>query len=198
MKSSKKTKVLFFAVLIIAMALPQEHGNPQNPVVYRIEGQDLDELGDSVAVLGDVDGDKVSDFAATTRNSNQRGNKGRIDLFSGKTRKIIRSWIGDDTNFFRGSELGALPDMDQDGLPELGVASVDLLYAISPVTGRTFYAVPRPKTWGEIAAFVQVPDLDGDKVGEFAFGDPYFDVFQDVLLQADEGRVTLHSGKTGR
>ena len=81
-------------------------------------------FGTDVCVLGDVDGDKVGDFAVMgDRGPSSAIQYGFVWLFSGKTRMQIQRVDPPkptESNFGR---LFRVPDMDSDGVDELGVAA---------------------------------------------------------------------------
>ncbi len=173
-----------------------------DPVVYKLEGQAREHFGGSFALLGDVDGDGVKDFAASRRLLvESRVQEGRIDLFSGKDGRILRTWNSVDEGIegLGIDGLSALPDLDGDGVPELGMGSDwSGVHVFSPVTGKRWYTMTafteKAPDDGPGYVFVRMPDLDGDGIEEFAGGRTLVG-FNDE--ERYSGRVTLFSGRTG-
>jgi len=185
------------ALLCRGGILAQQGGETgPDPVVYQIEGEDHNELGLYLALLGDVDGDGIQDFAASRLTPQQAPDVvSRIDIFSGKTGTLIRSLL-------RLAGVVQMPDLDGDGDPELGAVGPEGLNVISPRTGEVWYKTRAPfGIHGVSGPALTLPDLDGDGVGEFAYGDPKAD-FADNLTLPDDlwdiGRLSVLSGKTGR
>ncbi|MBI4603784.1 MAG: hypothetical protein HY721_17655 [Planctomycetes bacterium] len=170
-------------------------GKARDPVVYLIEGEQNDYLGKHIAVVGDVDGDRVKDFAASLEDALLGRHPGRVDLFSGKDGKVLRSWAGETDRDYLGDGLWALPDMDGDGVLELGaeVASVGLR-VLSPTTGNVLYTAPELWKGRGYRSAVILPDMDGDGIGEYLLGNGEWEPIPSL---EDAGGIECRSGRTG-
>lgn len=168
----------------------------EGALVYRIEGEEHNHLGRSLALLGDVDGDGIRDFAASRYTYQENPDVvNRIEIFSGKTGTLLRSLP-------RLAAVVSLPDLDGDGNPELGAVGPEGLNVISPRSGDLWYQTRAPfGIHGVSGPALTLPDLDGDGIGEFAYGDPRADIADDLTLPDDPwdiGRLSVLSGRTGR
>lgn len=163
------------------------------PVVYQVHGTRRSELGWSLVLLGDVDRDGSRDFAASSLDAAVRENPGRVDVCSGKTGAVLRTWHFLDGRVMYG--VVAAPDLDGDGGPEVGVATEEELQVLSPVTGKTWYSQPFASAFsGGRLLSVVVQDIDGDGVEDLVLGQGRADSTAGV---GAAGRVSLHSGGSG-
>ena len=92
---------------------------------YELQGQNAkDKFGDAVTVIGDINGDHVKDFAvASPANSDNGFHAGKVQVFSGKTRTVLRTHLGSQAGDQFGSALAAPGDVDGDGVPDLVVGA---------------------------------------------------------------------------
>ncbi|MBI4605362.1 MAG: hypothetical protein HY721_25645, partial [Planctomycetes bacterium] len=167
-----------------------------DPVVYRLRGE-LRYFGQQVAVVGDADGDSAPDFAVGMLGPRRQDmHPGRVDLFSGRSGRLLRSWSGtDEVQNFGYAGLWAFPDLDGDGVLELGVLTNLGVHVLSPKTGELWYFLPVEDPVRDPGhELVLLPDIDGDGVGEFVFGS-----YQAILPPlSGAGRVRCYSGRTGQ
>jgi hypothetical protein len=171
--------------------------------VYYIPGHvSGDRFGEALAVLGDVDGDGVQDFAASGVKSPEGTGPilaGHVALHSGRTGALLRRWLGDRARAELGRALAALPDLDADGVHELGVVNAGgELFAYSPHSGERLYEVPGWEHSNDLgsATLIRTADLDGDEIEEVF----YVDTFASTDYPDDpdvRGRVVQFSGRDG-
>jgi hypothetical protein len=154
--------------------------------------------GDSVAGLGDVDGDGVPDFAVGAPKV------GTVTVVSGKTNQFLYVRYDPTPNNFFGQSIAGCGDLDHDGHADFVVGwplydnatpsmtDVGRVVLVSGKTGATI------TFWTGDAAFDQFgwsvasqPDLDGDGVQEILIGAPGSDA---PGVQA--GLVRVISGRT--
>jgi len=151
-----------------------------DPVVFTIRGALTAEgLGGSLALLDDLDKDGVKEIAATRRIKADPDTLGHIDIFSGKTRAVLRTIIGTRRYGALGrSGMMQLPDLNGDSVPELFAAMGTYGFAVLSLADGT--------TWYEVRTYVEsgvsrgpnknvlvIEDLDGDGIRDFlgsAFG----------------------------
>jgi hypothetical protein len=100
------------------------HSGADGSLLYRVEGRSQERLGRSVCPLGDLDGDGWADFAAGANHADPYGaDSGRVVVLAGGPRQGALLWEarGETAGMHYGRALAALPDLDGDGLAELGV-----------------------------------------------------------------------------
>jgi hypothetical protein len=194
--------IAILPLLCAGAALAQQGaGTGPDPVVYRIEGNDHETLGADLVLLGDIDGDGVKDFAAGRHEDEANPNSLlRVDLFSGRNGALLRSLTASGGIL---KPVVPMPDIDGNGDPELGATGGFRLHVISPLTGKTWYTTPegRPDVFARRKCAAILPDLDGDGIEEFAFGEMHKsdpDDIPRVDRLFSRGQVGLYSGKTGR
>ncbi|MBX3462104.1 MAG: protein kinase [Planctomycetes bacterium] len=166
----------------------------------RLARLDGDGPGFGVAVVGldDVDGDGVPDFAVGTapilRNTAAQG---QVDLYSGASRRWLRTLRNDVPGVWFGACLAALGDVDGDGIGELAVGgnfggAPGLVRLYSPVSGavlRSWSDDDREHGFG--AGLLGLGDIDGDGRADLAISA----VRDDSGRSADE--LVLVSTATG-
>ena len=79
-------------------------------------------FGRSLALVGDLDGDRCSEIAVGSPSAGE-GRRGKVFLFSGKSGALLRELTGDGENSGFGSDVAALGDQDGDGIPDLAVGA---------------------------------------------------------------------------
>jgi len=98
---------------------------PKPVRLYEITGRALfDRLGLSVGEVGDIDGDRRSDFFASEHWASDRGfQAGRVRVFSGADGSEVYELNGDLPLGKFGASVRLVGDLDRDGHRDLGVAS---------------------------------------------------------------------------
>ena len=163
-------------------------------------------FGGDVAGLGDVDGDGLSDFVASSPSANANGRpfSGEALVFSGATGGTIFTVGGYRAYDQFGTRLAGLGDHDGDGVPDFGVGApfgegngrrgAGVAYVFSGATGSRIW---RSEGDEENMAFgcdlAKVGDLNGDHVPEFAVSAPNADLQGSI----DVGAVYVYDGATG-
>jgi hypothetical protein len=129
-----------------------------------------DELGHSVAGLGDVDGDGVPDFLAGAPQSSALV-PGYVVCLSGKTMLPIYQIQGVNPGDEFGTVVRRLSDHDGDGIPDFVVVSPGVeLRICSGIDGSTILSIPASATTWFPGGVAEVDDVDGDGVRDIAFG----------------------------
>ncbi|MFQ5748137.1 MAG: FG-GAP repeat domain-containing protein [Planctomycetota bacterium] len=134
---------------------------------------------ESLADIGDVDGDGVDDFAFGNSNApvNGQSNVGKVAVYSGKTG--LNLYTVEGLFFFGGfgSSLAAVGDVNGDGRPDFVVGQLGTLnenaYMINGADGTFLFNVRGPTNLGDIEfGYSAAPagDLDGDGIPDFAVG----------------------------
>lgn len=148
-------------------------------------GDQGDQCGQSMAAIGDMDGDGATDLATGTVNF--RTGMGRVDFLSGKTGRVIRSWPRKGA-LLLGSSMCALGDGSGKGRVDVLVAKTsDWVCVMTGSEGQG----PTLEDLADIGAtVVSVGDIDKDGTPDIAVGVVEFDDDGNRT----PGRVSLHSG----
>lgn len=163
-------------------------------------------LGNSVAGVGDLDGDGLADFIMGEEGAHANGlsDSGAAHVISGATGATIHSFSGGHTGDFFGLQVASAGDVDGDGLNDFLVSARKSQASGLTYTGTvSLYSGASGILMGEhIGAAVYdefgcsmagVGDLNGDGFGDFLVGANSAD--PNGLLNA--GSVYLYSGATG-
>lgn len=132
-------------------------------ILYEVAGEKR--LGETVAALGDIDGDGVWDFAATRWNW-------RVDVFSGATGNLLR--VHDSPSQFWFSEavsVTGIPDVNEDGIPEvlIGRSDQDGLRMHSGADGAELLHIKPDSNTRLGDRVLGLADVNGDGAGDLAF-----------------------------
>jgi hypothetical protein len=163
-----------------------------------------EQLGTSLALVDDVDGDGVRDVAAGAPQAvvSVAGlsfrRRGKVEILSGRTGAWIRDLKGASEGERYGAALAAIGDADGDGVSELAVGAPDHLglggllqhtgriSVRSPLTIAQLWDWKGTAPWQRLGALVAGPgDVDGDGAGDVAY------------LSPGTGKLTLRSGASG-
>jgi hypothetical protein len=144
----------------------------------RIDGAGAgDELGFSVATLGDVDGDGLDDVlvGAPFRNPNGVTDAGAVFVYSGANASFLYRVTGDTAHLELGRVLAGGADLDGDGVKDflLGLGSYDVgsnvlgtVQACSGVDGKLLWQHDATEVNEGFGGRVALDDVNGDGVAE--------------------------------
>jgi FG-GAP repeat protein/VCBS repeat protein len=193
------TRIVAALVLAPLLAAPLRG---QHLIGKRTGEQWNDRFGQSVALLGDVDGDGVSDLAVGSFHP-AGSNEGATYVYSGATAVLIRRIDGAQQNEGLGFSLAALNDVDGDGVPDLAIGAPwssepggtnGRVGVYSGATGALVWFQPSQGYSALLGYSVaRVGDVDGDGADDFVAGAPYLNNDPNVNV----GAAYLFSGKTG-
>lgn len=160
-----------------------------------------DFLGESVALIHDVDGDGHAEIVATAYLWDNlplgKGQCGRAYCWSGRTGALLWTYDGvDDAQWLRHcSEVG---DLDGDGINDVGLGSIGtgalgngagMVEIVSGATGALINTIPGAAPFDSFGTVLAAGDCNGDGVGDLLIG----------AMNANNrmGRITVHSGGSG-
>jgi hypothetical protein len=197
MYSTRLVAVLAATALLAAPL----HG--QHLIGKFIGDQSNDEFGESLAMLGDVDGDAVCDFAVGSWHPTPTF-EGGVYVYSGAGRTLIRRIDGLQSYEKLGYSLAALGDVDGDGVPDLAIGAPwwfepggwdgGRVCVYSGATGSlVWYQPSQGKQCVLGASIANVGDVDGDGVDDFVAGAPNLDTGAHIYA----GAAYVFSGKAG-
>jgi hypothetical protein len=176
----------------------------QNPVVYSIRGVHRgDGFGISLALVGDQDGDGVTDFVAGANQDHynweqMRTPPGFVRLISGRTGEILHTWEGARNGLRFGRSLAAMGDLDGKGKIDFAVGGAGTL--VTFISSDTREVIREIET--RVGTLIQSTDnqlaggfdVDGDGVCDLLVGNPNFS--NNVTISV--GTVAVYSGRDGR
>lgn len=202
----------------LAIAAPGE--DRARGAVYLVSGRDGktlerlagarhgDRFGSALLALGDHNGDGSPDLAIGAPGDSGRGlGFGSVRIYSGATRRLLRSFFGNEAEAGFGDSLALCADRDRDGRPELligepslnlnGQVDVGRVRAFSIESGAELGA-----TWGQNPgdfygqALAGGFDWNGDGLSDYAVGAPWGDRERSDGT-GDCGRVEVRAGDSG-
>lgn len=168
-------------------------------VVHDITGDPGDRFGNSVAGLGDLNGDGYDEFAAAAHRDDPNGtDSGSVTIYSGFDGSVMHVIDGNSANDRFGFSIDGVPDTNGDGLRDLVVGAIlddSFKGTVTLYAGGTWAQLHQwsgtTAGWSAWGALVHgMDDVDGDGFG-------------DVLASSEDepnnnlGTVRLYSGATG-
>jgi hypothetical protein len=155
-------------------------------LIYLFEGQSVgDFLGWSVAGIGDLDGDGVSDLLLGAPNASPSGlaQAGIVEVRSGATGELLYRIEGAERSGYFGKALASVGDIDGDGIDDFVVGAPEAspdgrsqagsAFLFSGVNGRQLHRFDGSAAFDEFGASVAGGgDVDGDGTGDIAIGSP--------------------------
>ncbi len=173
-------------------------------LLYRLDGLDKDDnLGNAIALTGDLDGDQIADLAiaAFHEGNGSMSKAGAVYVHSGVDGSLLATIQGQAKKDYFGNSVSAGQDFDGDGTPDLliGASGVDAtgdhgdgaLYIYSGATFQrlhTILSTDGDRELGENS--VWAGDFDRDGHADMLTG------FEraDTTIDDDTGAVQIHSG----
>ena len=176
-------------------------------LLYRVDGLAAgDAFGFSVAGVGDINGDGVSDIlvGAISTAPGGRVDAGSAYLLSGTNGSTIWTFDAPEQGDGAGWTVGLLGDVNSDGTPDLivgapsaspsGLDDAGTIFIVNGLSGSVIRRVDGVVVNGALgAALVGLPDLNADGVPDFAAGVP--DVGTGLFTW--NGQVRIFSGADG-
>jgi len=162
-----------------------------------------DRLGESVASLGDLDGDGVSDFAIGVPGADYGGsNSGCVDVHSGSSLALLFRLNGAGPYHRMGTRVAAAGDVNGDGIPDIaGAARRDnhwdyptgYVLVWSGADGSLLLTLSSAISWDRFGSCLAgLGDVNGDGLGDIAVG-----AHQDTWQGPGSGTLRVFSGLDG-
>lgn len=160
-------------------------------LIFGVDGAgEWDQLGSSVAGLGDVDGDGFDDVAAGAAQLSGNPETGYVLVLGGPDGHLLYELDGPLLLGQFGLAVAAIDDVDGDGVSELAVAEPRVtpahVYVHSGATGALLSTATTP-TFAFAARLANAGDFDGDGHGDYAWWQ----------LATGPEAITVRSGTTG-
>lgn len=178
--------------------------SPTLPLVYTEYGEaTIAQFGVVLETLQDVDDDGIRDFLTGSPRSSAGGSfSGLVELRSGASGSLLRSWTGPDFSEF-GASLSFLDDLDDDGLWDFVVGAPSdssafleggSVTAYSSATGQELWRFEGESDL-ERAGFdlATIEDRDGDGLREVLVGS----AFSHTPVGFNSGSIRILSGSDG-
>jgi hypothetical protein len=149
-----------------------------------------DEFGNSVAGIGDIDGDGVPDWAVGATQDSSNG-PGYVQLFSGGTGASIRKYTTPGVHKRYGDSLLNVGDVDGDGVPDLliGASAGNFVQMRSGASGAVLWQQSGPNiplcNLGR--CMDRAGDWDGDGLPDVVIGAPNKGIVQ--IRRATDGAL---------
>ncbi len=157
--------------------------------LWRFDGQAAyDDLGNTVAGAGDVNGDGFADLivGAFTADPNGLNDAGAAYVFSGATGAQIWRFAGQAASEYQGYSAAGAGDVNGDGTPDLivgalgtdpnGLTDAGSAFVYSGATGAQLWRFDGLGSGDQFGRFVAGPgDVDGDGFPDLMVGAPYAD-----------------------
>jgi hypothetical protein len=179
-------------------------------LVAKVTGSTGGGLGTSVAVIGDVTSDGISDIVAGEPYAYLNCNngfigpsgyypKGDVQVIDGSSGSVLTTIVGDSSGFRHGAVVGAVGDVNGDGIPDFGVAGSATdnstpavnpkfkVYSGANSHNAVLYSRTVSAYTGDAAnkRIAKLGHINGDSYNDFGFGDPAND--QVIVISGSGG-----------
>lgn len=191
-------------LVLLALSLAPNHARGQE-TLFTLEGdQASEQLGLRLAAVPDLDGDGVRDLVVGIPfyDGPNGVDAGRVQLVSGRTRAILRTWDGEMASDLFGDSVEDVLDLDGDGIDDIAIAAHDhpngarqgKVYVYSGATGALIYSWTGENAGDIFWQVRSVGDATGDGVNDLIVGAYGFSASP---TDQHNGKVYLYSGADG-
>lgn len=153
---------------------------------FYFHGSSGQQLGFSVAIAGDTNGDGHDDLLVGARFSDPGGltGAGSVMLYSGFHGGLLRQWDGDAAGDLLGSSVAGVGDLNGDGLADVmmgatgaspgGVTGAGSVYVYSGLDGSLILQLDGASAGDNFGhSCAAAGDIDGDTLGDLVIGAPF-------------------------
>jgi FG-GAP repeat len=180
--------------------------NLAGPPLFTAYGAQQDELGRSIANVGDVNGDHTDDFAVGAPYGSASPTlfeEGYVKVYSGLDGSLFYTFDSPQDHALFGFSVGGVGDVNGDGWPDIGVGSPDYdmtslgqqdngrVSVYSGATGLLLQAYSGSENSELGWSVCGVGDVNGDGRDDFAAG-----AYSDETMGLQAGRVVVITGGT--
>ena len=167
--------------------------------LYDLSGGTGDQFGQSVAWIGDVDGDGQEDIAVGAHTGDGlQPDAGYVRIFSAASGHQVLTIPGEVSGDRFGWAIAGLGDVDADGAGDLiiGAPGQDwapytesgAVYVVSGATGAQIWKLSGLGNFSQAGFAVAGPgDIDGDGTPDYAVGIPWMDLARQGRLRDGPG-----------
>jgi hypothetical protein len=159
-------------------------------------------FGNSIASIGDIDGDGLDDVLVGARGASPEGiySAGSVYIYSSGTGNLIRQYNGSGVLAMLGMSISSISDIDGDGLDDVLAGAIldnsytGSAYIYSSGTGnliRRYNGKAVNDTFG--VSIASISDMDGDGLEDVLVGATYVDLGAEYNI----GSAYLYSSGTG-
>ena len=201
MQRTRRVYLWMWLFLWLGCGLPT-FGEARTMILDNPQRMPFSGFASSLALVGDIDGDQVSDYlvGAYDNRWDKNDRQGRVFVFSGKSGKLlfpIDHPLPQRAAAF-GFSVASAGDVDKDGTTDFLVGAFGQddgsgkVFAFSGKDGKLLYSVQAPQRQtgaGFGWAVVSLGDLSGDGTPDFGVG---------AFAQEGTGRVFVFSGRDGK
>lgn len=174
-----------------------------------------DQSGSSIAIIGDINGDRHDDFLiGASYNKDGGSSAGKTYLILGKASGWTKnmslsnadaSFIGEDAHDFSGDSVAGAGDVNGDGYEDIIIGAAEKYNDDGRAAGKTYIIFGKPSGWIKNSS---LSNADASYVGEYPYdysgisvagaGDINGDGYDDILIgafQNNDGGIQ-HAGQT--
>jgi hypothetical protein len=180
---------------------------------YRMSGDEAyDEFGSSLAVIGDVDNDKISDFIVGTPLGDVDGlmDAGYAGVYSGVDGKRLEYITGTANYFKLGHSVAGIGDVNMDSIPDFAVGSpyaydglkINIGIVILQISGNSTHGRQSLSLYGKKPgeyfgwSIAGIGDINGDQIPDIAVGAPGVRSSNGAIVE-QVGQAYILSGNDG-
>ena len=168
------------ALTVLIALLPAPQAKPAPP-------SDSSAFGTSLALVGDLNGDKASEVLIGSPSDGEK-NRGKTFLFSGRDGALLRTLDGPSPGSGYGIALDGLADVDADGFPDFAIGAPYVLAFDRPDShAQGIVDLVSGKDGSKIRTFLPAPDERYFGTDLVALGDLDQDKLDDLLVRAHVG-----------